>query len=305
MGQGGVTIAATARDAAGNISAQTSRNITIDTIPPTPAINRVTYDNTLDTIRIFGEDIDDGTIDLSKLVYDWGIDPPRPLVASEFIESSFDSESGELIVRLTATASQNIKSNANFAGINNQDDQLIFKSGFLTDSAGNISDEITSPPISFIWRAPPTSSAFFVGGSGDDVIVGSNLNDTLRGGLGADTLTGLGGADIFVFESSAESSATVTDHITDFVAGTDKIKFSSVDSVQEAGTVEGADLSAAVKAAFEEVTNDDEAIEAVLFTFNGKSYVAVENAVAGNHIDALVIEITGVKGTLAPTDFIA
>ena len=57
------------------------------------------------------------------------------------------------------------------------------------------------------------------GGSGNDILLGGAGNDVLAGGKGADTLTGGSGADSFRL-----SGDTKSDHITDFLSGTDRIE---------------------------------------------------------------------------------
>lgn len=57
------------------------------------------------------------------------------------------------------------------------------------------------------------------GGSGNDILLGGAGNDVLVGGKGSDALTGGTGADTFRL-----SGDTKTDHITDFLSGTDLIE---------------------------------------------------------------------------------
>ncbi len=57
-------------------------------------------------------------------------------------------------------------------------------------------------------------------GAGDDVVVGSSGADTIRGGTGNDILTGGAGKDVFIF-----ARGDGQDVITDFVSGTDKLRF--------------------------------------------------------------------------------
>uniref|UniRef100_UPI0038BB691F M10 family metallopeptidase C-terminal domain-containing protein n=1 Tax=Limnohabitans sp. TaxID=1907725 RepID=UPI0038BB691F len=57
------------------------------------------------------------------------------------------------------------------------------------------------------------------GGAGNDILISGAGNDVLIGGKGSDTLTGGVGADTFRL-----SGDTKTDHITDFVSGTDRIE---------------------------------------------------------------------------------
>ncbi len=49
------------------------------------------------------------------------------------------------------------------------------------------------------------------------------VNDTLYGGNGQDTMTGGAGNDTFLYFSTAQSSTTAPDLITDFMPGQDKI----------------------------------------------------------------------------------
>ncbi|HMP55333.1 MAG TPA: calcium-binding protein, partial [Novosphingobium sp.] len=66
------------------------------------------------------------------------------------------------------------------------------------------------------------------GGAGNDTIQGSQGDDIIVGGAGADVLTGNGGADTFVFQSQGQSSALVSDTITDMSA-IDRIDLSAID----------------------------------------------------------------------------
>ncbi|MET1112402.1 MAG: M10 family metallopeptidase C-terminal domain-containing protein, partial [Allosphingosinicella sp.] len=59
---------------------------------------------------------------------------------------------------------------------------------------------------------------------------GGSQSDLLHGNLGADVLTGNGGADVFRYDSTAESSFSSTDQITDFTPGTDKVDLSRIDA---------------------------------------------------------------------------
>ena len=77
-----------------------------------------------------------------------------------------------------------------------------------------------------------------------DTINGASGNDTIKGGAGADILTGGVGADIFTYargESSALSSGTLADMITDFGVGADKIRYAS--SLTKAVNSTGGDLT--------------------------------------------------------------
>jgi len=75
------------------------------------------------------------------------------------------------------------------------------------------------------------------GGVGADTIVGGEGNDTITGNQGADNLTGGAGVDTFSFALNSAvtgtaqiSGAVLTDTITDFVTGTDKLNIAQVTS---------------------------------------------------------------------------
>jgi Ca2+-binding RTX toxin-like protein len=73
-----------------------------------------------------------------------------------------------------------------------------------------------------------TSKADILNGNGGNDKLGGLLGaDKLDGGAGHDTMTGGGGADKFVFD--ANPVAANSDHIKDFVHGTDKIQFDNAD----------------------------------------------------------------------------
>ena len=61
------------------------------------------------------------------------------------------------------------------------------------------------------------------GGNGSDILLGGLGNDVLAGGKGADFLTGGDGDDTFRFGGDIK-----TDHITDFLSGTDRIELDNL-----------------------------------------------------------------------------
>jgi uncharacterized delta-60 repeat protein len=61
------------------------------------------------------------------------------------------------------------------------------------------------------------------GGSGNDILLGGAGNDVLSGGKGLDFLTGGTGNDTFRFGGDVK-----TDHITDFLSGTDRIELDNL-----------------------------------------------------------------------------
>lgn len=67
------------------------------------------------------------------------------------------------------------------------------------------------------------------GGDGADTLIGDSGNDRLSGGFGGDVLTGGADSDVFVFAQS-DLAYYVTDRITDFARGEDKIDLSAIDA---------------------------------------------------------------------------
>ncbi len=73
-------------------------------------------------------------------------------------------------------------------------------------------------------------SVRILSGAGDDTLIGTSGADVFYGGLGADVMTAvaIGDADIYLYRSTAESTATSTDTIN-FLAG-DRIDLSFIDA---------------------------------------------------------------------------
>jgi S-layer protein len=177
------------------------------------------------------------------------------------------------------------------------------------------------------------------GGGGNDTISGDAGNDTILGGGGQDSLTGGAGVDFFDFLNTVSVSGTGAnvDKITDFVAGTDKLAFqadaqagsllagvtltagavtvsalgtaiaggATVNSVADVYTALGIVLDAAALAATDTV---GAAVVARVVTFangsNAGSFLVVNDHTAGfQGANDIVINITGITGTLAASDF--
>ena len=66
--------------------------------------------------------------------------------------------------------------------------------------------------------------------AGSDTLDGGAGNDVLNGGAGADNLTGGAGADKFSFSAVTDSTPLNSDHVQDFVHGTDIIDLSAIDA---------------------------------------------------------------------------
>lgn len=174
-------------------------------------------------------------------------------------------------------------------------------------SAGNAAQVIDGSKVTLVYGSQAAFEA--KGGAGNDVITGTIGADIITGGVGADVMTGGVGADTFVF-ASGDSTATANDKITDFVGGVDEIKFvnsATFEVLADNATITGAaNLAEAVSAAFALANSaNDAGLEALQFAYNGKTFFAVEATATGNATDALVIEVTGVTGTVTAADFIA
>ncbi|MBY6262297.1 hypothetical protein EI613_10270 [Azospirillum sp. 412522] len=95
------------------------------------------------------------------------------------------------------------------------------------------------------------------GGLGNDVLIGGDGDDTLTGSLGADTLTGGAGADMFKYEGLNDISVgfavvgvpntsrpAITEVITDFQPGVDKLHIARLFSGYELVSVSGSNIFA-------------------------------------------------------------
>jgi hypothetical protein len=156
------------------------------------------------------------------------------------------------------------------------------------------------------------------GGDGNDVIVVNNPTqaDVITLGAGADKAEFIAAAIADVLKTSSGTTAIVS--ITDFVAGTDKIGL-----FEQAGGV----ITSVVLAAAQTITTaanltavyggitaiaasvDHAAVPAVVVPVSGGAsagtYLYVNDTTAAvSSTDDMLINITGITGTLAATDFI-
>ena len=143
------------------------------------------------------------------------------------------------------------------------------------------------------------------GGAGNDIIRASGGNDTLIGGLGADTLTGGLGNDRFVYTNLTDSLLGGIDIIKDFNNSTDTDRFvvTTARSVfNNVGVVSGLNATAIGSKL---TTSNFGANAAALFTIGSKSYVAINDSIAGfNALSDAIVDITGYKGTLSAGSFV-
>lgn len=113
-------------------------------------------------------------------------------------------------------------------------------SGMTAQTGSTIAFNVNGTAITDIIKASMTATNTINGGDGNDQIRGGNLADVINGGNandkimalgGADTLTGGAGADQFRYIYTTDSGLGANaDHITDFLAGTDKLDFRALDA---------------------------------------------------------------------------
>lgn len=165
------------------------------------------------------------------------------------------------------------------------------------------------------------------GGAGNDVLVGNAGNDRLNGGAGNDTLKGGEGVDTFAFtgiDLNAANSGTNlgVDHITDFVAGVDKIALvgngvaaaTPLSSATVAATAinvtTAADVAAiitAIGASAAVSTGGVAAVTQVNVAAGDAAgtYLFINDATAAaSAANDILINITGVSGTITANDFV-
>jgi Domain of unknown function (DUF4347)/Bacterial Ig-like domain/RTX calcium-binding nonapeptide repeat (4 copies) len=156
-----------------------------------------------------------------------------------------------------------------------------------------------------------------IGLDSGDTLIGGAGNDILISGDGQDMMSGGGGADRFVFAGSTQAKALegslvdMPDRIKGFNAikgdrfqldFDDNLKTSDRPSALfNAGSVKGTSLEAAVKSAYgnKQQKSSGQALginEAVLFNWQGHSYLSVNNGSAGfSENQDLVVGISGLK----------
>lgn len=178
-----------------------------------------------------------------------------------------------------------------------------------------------------------TGSGFgdvIIGGSAADTLNGAAGKDTISGGAGADTLivnnalqadilTGGAGADTFQFSGTSAGVFTTSDgtadivHITDFVAGTDKIKLTNTTTAFTGATLTTQTVATATT--LQDVWNG---LSSVALSTKNASCVLVTvsaGAAAGTYLYVndtastavetgadLLINLTGITGTLSTSD---
>ena len=132
------------------------------------------------------------------------------------------------------------------------------------------------------------------GGTGNDILAGGDGSDLLIGGAGNDILTGGADADLFVFNVAA--SATNRDTVTDFISGTDVLRFDN--AVFTTIGVDGALNAAAFVAG--DITGGQDAGDRIVYnTTTGALYYDADGS--GASVALQVAMLTDLPG-LAATD---
>ena len=118
-----------------------------------------------------------------------------------------------------------LKSGAKSSGITLKNNVVTLKSSVISASGVNASVKSSGYTFALAAKGKLTNkgtSAILKGSAKNDTLIGGSVADTLSGGKGNDILTGGKGADIFVY-----ANGDGKDTITDYTAGTDKIKITS------------------------------------------------------------------------------
>jgi hypothetical protein len=166
------------------------------------------------------------------------------------------------------------------------------------------------------WIATGAGADTLNGLAGVDTLSGGAGNDILNGGAGKDSLTGGAGNDTHIFQFG-QSTVALTDRITDFAFGTDKIDLltsSGLATAAPLGFTRAANSAAttltnAVTSVFAD-TNGALAGNQTLGTNRAALLVATNAAIAGTYLvvndgtsgfqtaNDLVVNLTGYTGTL-------
>ncbi len=154
-----------------------------------------------------------------------------------------------------------------------------------------------------------------VAADGADTLLGNEGNDTIRAGNGIDTVSGGGGADLFAYSDADDDGNNANaggpvEFVNDVNWAEDRFQvFVPVVFAAATGPGAAANLEDAADnaiAASLALAGGGAQRVAATFAFNGRSYVAIDQAGAfGAFTDTLdlLIDITGVTGTVATGSF--
>ena len=129
--------------------------------------------------------------------------------------------------------------------------------------------------------------------AGSDTLDGGAGNDVLNGGAGADNLTGGAGADKFSFSAVTDSTPLNSDHVQDFVHGTDIIDLSAIDANSSKNKDQAFGFSGP--------NNQVVANSVTWFEDSGNTFVQAN--VNGDTTADLVIVLVGISHNLSASDF--
>ncbi|QSV56603.1 MAG: calcium-binding protein [Dolichospermum sp. UKL201] len=142
------------------------------------------------------------------------------------------------------------------------------------------------------------------GNSLNNAITGNAANNILNGGAGKDIMIGGLGRDTFVYQNLTDSVLSNFDVITDFNAttGNDLFRVATTPTgfvnVGAVNTLDPAGIGAKLTGA---VFGSNFAAQ---FSFGQRTFVAINNAIAGFNPDAdSIIEVTGLTGILTTANF--
>jgi Ca2+-binding RTX toxin-like protein len=191
---------------------------------------------------------------------------------------------------------------------------------YIVDSAGDIVTETSTvatevdtvqSSVSYVLGANLenlilTGSAVIngTGNSLNNAITGNAANNILNGGAGKDIMIGGLGRDTFVYQNLTDSVLSNFDVITDFNAttGNDLFRVATTPTgfvnVGAVNTLDPAGIGAKLTGA---VFGSNFAAQ---FSFGQRTFVAINNAIAGFNPDAdSIIEVTGLTGILTTANF--
>ena len=148
-------------------------------------------------------------------------------------------------------------------------------------------------------------SNILTGNTANNTLSGDAGNDILTGASGKDTLTGGAGIDKFGYKTLTDSLLANFDVITDFNATTSNDLF-LVTTARAGFTNAGAVATLDNAGIIAKLTTTNFAANfAAQFTFGTRSFVAINDATAGfSATTDAIIEVTGLTGTLAATNFV-
>jgi Ca2+-binding RTX toxin-like protein len=178
-----------------------------------------------------------------------------------------------------------------------------------------------------VFAGGASGRATIFGGLGNDIVQGFGGRDSLQGNEGNDSLTGDGGTssidtisggagnDLFAYANAADDGNNATgggpvELITDLSWAEDKFltQTQTVTFAANLGAGTGADLATSANnalAAAQALSGGITAWVAAQFTFGGRTYLAIDQANQGafDDTDDLLLDITGVTGTISASNF--